>query len=211
MTDQTKPGTIRQTILYTIGCGCVYPMIFLVVFIPLAFFLLADPVKQLVTTPTIPEFSGPTQENFWSLQEKRLDQKNSGEQENADKRDLVLSHSEFNALLSQFQYIPGNGLVIHRIRFGWLNGRGAVYFFCSGFFLRNLTITFYLERASAPELGDILINSRLIVKGSYFNKKFTEIISEILASNENDVLLKLLKGEIPWSFDDQNVNISGNL
>lgn len=211
MTEQTKPGTLRQTLLCAIGCGCVYPMIFLVIFIPLAFFLLADPVKQLVTTPSVPEFAGPSQENFWSLQEKRLDQQNSGKSDITEKPDIVLSHAEFNALLSQMQFVPGNGLVIHRIKFSWVNGRGAIYFFCSGFFMRNLLISFYLDKPSSPEIGDILFNSRLTIKGSFFNRKITGVIMEILESGENDVLLKLLKGQMQWNFDDQNVTISGDL
>lgn len=211
MTESKKTGTFRQSLLFSIGCGCVYPMVFLVIMIPVAFLLMADPVRQIVTTPAAPQISAPGQEHFWSLQEKILDLPQANSSAESPKPDLQLSHEEFNAWLSGLQYPPATGLVVHRIRFLHENGRGAFYLFCSGFFMRNLIITLQLDSASAPAVGDLLINSRLAISNSWLNRQVISMLSRIFSGRENDGMNRLIKGQGIWRFDDKTVTLSGDL
>ena len=100
-----------RSILLGIGCGCVYPVAMLVVLLFFGWFFLADPVAEFMAPVTLPEFAGPDQEDFWRLQEKRLDL------ENIASPTLILKPSEFNAWLNAWQIPPAAGFCLQRARF----------------------------------------------------------------------------------------------
>jgi hypothetical protein len=135
-----RTGCLRSVFI-GFGCGCVYPIAMAVFVVILAWFFLAEPLRLVVAQTSLPEFSGPTQEDFWNLQEKRLDIENNA------SAPLILKPSEFNAYLNAWQIPPVNGFCLQRARFLPGNNRGVFFLIGSGFMLRSLVIQIEIVKA----------------------------------------------------------------
>lgn len=198
-----RKGCLKSAMV-GIGCGCLFPAMFVLIFAVFSFFFLADPFRQLILSPEIPAFAGPEQENFWSLQEKRLDL------ENAEKPVLKLNPAEFNAWLSFLQFPPANGVCIHRCRF-LAEKNGTFFLLCSGFFMRNLVIQIELSSKEKPEIATIKINKYALTPDSFMFKHAQTFIYSLIKSSSFNPVEEVSSGRAGFSFDGQGITLSGSL
>ena len=199
-----RKGCLRS-LFFGIGCGCVYPVAMVVLLVIAGWFFLAEPVEKFMTPPDLPQFAGPDQEDFWKLQEKRLDL------ESIASSALTLTPSEFNAYLSSWQIPPINGFCLHRCRFAPGKGRGTFYLIGSGFMLRTLAIGIEITRKDAGrfEVGKITLNNWEISKEAFFRKYVENFVSSIVEAAPNGLPLRFLSGRAMFDFDGSEIFLSG--
>ncbi|MFZ5951316.1 MAG: hypothetical protein ACOYXC_11450 [Candidatus Rifleibacteriota bacterium] len=151
--SQTGQGCLRKTFI-GFGCGCVYPLFMLIAAGIFAWFFLAEPFSAILQVPELPDFAGPEQEDFWTLQDKRLKQVET-------QNDIIdLSPSEFNALLARIDLAPAKGFCLQRIRFVPELGKGRLYLIGSGFFMRSMIFTLGINATTGkPKIESITVNS----------------------------------------------------
>jgi hypothetical protein len=149
-----KPGCL-QRLMVGLGCGCLYPTVIFIFLIGLSWFYLAEAYSQITTPVKLPEFSGPAQQDFWSLQEKRL------ARQDAPDSFITLSESEINAFLAMISLPPKQGYFLHRLRFKPQKEQGRLFLIGSGFFLRSLVFTLEIsvDEDSRPVIKGLAINS----------------------------------------------------
>lgn len=169
------------------------------------FHTLSDPFHQLVRPPQLPDFAGPEQENFWSLQEKRLDL------EATEKRQLKLSESEFNAYLSFLEYPPAGGICINRIKFIIKPECGTFYLLSSGFFMRSLIIRIDLSRDEVPSIMAVHFNDFTISASSIFFTRALHYLEYLLIHGSFNPVQELKSKNAGFTYDDQGITMTGTL
>ncbi len=199
-----KSRGCMRSMLLGIGCGCVYPIAMLVLFLFFGWFFLADPVDRFVRPVELPEFAGPEQEDFWKLQEKRLDL------ENVASPTLILKPSEFNAYLNAWQIPPAAGFCLQRARFVPGNDSGTFYLIGSGYMLRSMVIQIELKQAEKGlEAGSIRFNFWQVPDSGWVRRQSENIIRRILAADKNRLAIDYLNGQATFSFDADTITLSG--
>lgn len=196
-------GCLRSMML-GIGCGCVYPIAMLVALLFFGWFFLADPVSQFMAPVTLPEFAGPDQEDFWKLQEKRLDL------ESVASPTLILKPSEFNAWLNAWQIPPAAGFCLQRARFVPGNDSGTFYLIGSGYMLRSMVIQIELKKAAdAYEVAAIRFNRWQVPAAGWVRRQSENIIHRILSADKDRLALDYLSGQATFSFDAETITLNG--
>ena len=181
-TSEKSRGCLR-TILLGIGCGCVYPVAMLVLLLFFGWFFLADPVAEFMAPVTLPEFAGPDQEDFWRLQEKRLD---------------------------AWQIPPAAGFCLQRARFIPGNDSGTFYLIGSGYMLRSMVIQIELKKtAEGYGVAAIRFNRWQVPASGWVRRQSENIIHRILSTDKDRLALDYLSGQAAFSFDSESVNLSG--
>lgn len=199
-----KSRGCMRSILLGIGCGCVYPVAMLVILLFLGWFFLADPVAQFMAPVTLPEFAGPDQEDFWRLQEKRLDL------ESIATPTLILRPSEFNAWLNAWQIPPAAGFCLQRARFVPGNDSGTFYLIGSGYTLRSMVIQVELKKTEKGlEAGAIRFNRWQVPASGWVRRQSENIIRKILSADKDRLALDYLNGQAAFSFDAETITLSG--
>lgn len=197
-------GHLRSA-LFGIGCGCIYPIAAVLVFAILGWFFLAEPLHLISTSKTLPEFAGPEQEDFWSLQEKRLDL------ENTASPTLNLTPSEFNAYLAAWQIPPVSGFCLQRTRFVHGDGSGTFYLVGSGFTLRNLVIQVEVSKVGLLILpGKIHINSWPVPDIGLVRARIESFLQTLLTVDPNGLPMRFFDGRARFDFSDGNIVLSGD-
>lgn len=193
-----------RSALFGIGCGCVYPIAAALVFVILCWFFLAEPLHLISTPSTLPDFSGPEQEDFWSLQEKRLDL------ENTASPTLSLTPAEFNAYLSAWQIPPVSGFCLQRTRFVAGDGRGTFYLIGSGFGMRNVVIQIEISKVGLRLLpGKIQINSWPVPLSGWVRTRIDTFLHNLLSIDPNGLPVRFLDGRAIFDFSANNIVLSG--
>ena len=165
---------------------------------------LADPVAHFMAPVTLPEFAGPDQEDFWSLQEKRLDL------ESVASPTLLLKPSEFNAYLNAWQIPPAAGFCLQRARFIPGNDSGTFYLIGSGYMLRSMVIQVELKKTEKGlEAGAIRFNRWQVPASGRVRRQCENIIHRILAADKDGLALDYLSGKATFAFDSESVTLSG--
>lgn len=176
---KSSPGCLRK-LFVGLGCGCVYPMVILLIIAIISWFTLSEAVNGILTPVNPPEFTGPDQEDFWTLQEKRLTLVENRQ------TSVSLTPSEFNALLAGISFPPSQGFCLQRIRFisGDAENKGHIYLIGSGFFMRSLIFALEVRISAAGklELGKIQVNSWLVPDSGYFRSKVIQYLAKIFTN-----------------------------
>jgi len=176
----------------------------LVILLFLGWFFLADPVAEFMAPVTLPEFAGPDQEDFWRLQEKRLDL------ESIATPTLILRPSEFNAWLNAWQIPPAAGFCLQRARFVPGNDSGTFYLIGSGYTLRSMVIQVELKKTEKGlEAGAIRFNRWQVPASGWVRRQSENIIRKILSADKDRLALDYLNGQAAFSFDAETITLSG--
>ncbi len=203
-TSVSRPGGCLRYIFIGVGCGCVYPVAMLILVAALGWFFLAEPFQLLTRPPQLPEFAGPAQEDFWKLQEKRLDL------ENIASASLVLTPSEFNALLNAWQIPPVEGFCLQKARFVAGNENGTFYLIGSGYLMRNLVLSVDITRAQgALRTGKIMINSWEVPATGMVRSRVEKFLMALLEADPASLPCRSFKGEAAFDFSTDRISISG--
>lgn len=199
-----KPKGCFRSLILGIGCGCVYPAAMLLLLAFLGWFFLADPLHQLAAPPALPEFAGPRQEDFWSLQEKRLDQ------ENIASPSLSLTPSEFNAYLNSWQIPPVYGFCMQRARFVPGDTQGTFYLIGSGFAMRNLIIQVEaINSGTQLQPGKIRINSWAVPESGWVRNQFDRFLFALLTVTPDGLPVRFLEGRATFAFSANEILLNG--
>lgn len=203
--EKTRPKGCLHSMFLGIGCGCIYPVAMLLLLALLGWFFLAGPLEKFTTPVELPQFAGPDQEDFWKLQEKRLDS------ETLASSPLILTQSEFNAYLNSWQIPPVNGFCLSRCRFFAGEGRGTFYLIGSGFSLRSLVIGVEIIRKTAGqhELGKITLNNWEIPPDAFLRKYAEKFIGSIVESVPTSLPTNFLSGKAVFDFEGEVIRLSG--
>lgn len=204
--SKEKPGCAKKMLL-GMGCGCIYPLIILIFLGGISWFYLANAFSNLTKPVVLPDFSGPAQENFWTLQEKRL------ALEESSKKSLALSPSEFNALLSSVSFPPKNGFCLQKLRFIPGEKKGTLYIIGSGFLMRSLVFTLFVTTnpAGKPIVSKIMINSWVVPENGIFRTKAIEYLHSIFSPSVLPELNLLSVGKASISFSTATVTLSTSI
>jgi len=167
--------------------------------------LLLVPSLMLIGTPvTLPEFAGPEQEDFWSLQKKMVDVK-----PNADAV-VALSLSEFNAFLSGMQIPPEGGFCLQRLRCLVRKDEISLYVIGSGFFMRNLVFQIDFNNTGAPlQITRVMINSLELSGGHWFAAYVIDYLKKLASINSESSLARILAGKGKIEFQPEEVVLRG--
>ena len=202
-TATRRTGCLRSFFI-GVGCGCVYPVAMLIVFVVLGWFFLAEPLQLVFTQEKLPEFAGPEQEDFWNLQEKRLDL------ESTASASLVLRPSEFNAYLNAWQIPPVSGFCLQRARFVAGEQRGIFYLIGSGYMLRSLVIQIEIAKTSGGiKPGLITINSWPVPADGFIRNQVEKFIKSILEADPKGLPVAYLSGAATFDFNEAEITLSG--
>ncbi|HEY9071588.1 MAG TPA: hypothetical protein VIV61_15110 [Candidatus Ozemobacteraceae bacterium] len=155
----SKTGSGLRSCLSCLGCGCIFPAIFIVGLVIAAIFLLPQ-FTEPPATSAIPRPPEITREDRWSLQDKltaAMQEAGSGPL----RLDLTLP--EFNALLGRADPRPAAGFALTH---AWAYSAADRLQFVlegSGFWQRRLTLEIDLANPTAPQrLSGIRFNEHAV-------------------------------------------------
>jgi hypothetical protein len=179
---EKKPGCLRR-FMVGLGCGCLYPGIILVIIVAISWYSFAEIYRGITTRVELPAFTNLKQEDYWSLQEKRIVLLEN------DEKNINLTPAEFNALISRINLEPYKGFCLHRIRFMPLQNKGKLFLIGSGFFLRSLVFCLDFDFENEVLLKKISLNSWKIKNPGFFHDKIKSWLKSVL-SPERSVFLR---------------------
>ena len=182
----------------------VYPLLIIFVIALFTGFYLADGMGQIMVTPDIPEFTGPTQQHHWSLQEKRL--------ELEDEQPLVLSPEEFDAFMTSYSLKPSLGYCLHRLRFEPGNDSGTFYLLGSGFFMRSLIVRVDVLKTDAGiSYGSIHINSWPLPGTGFVNRLVKSLLHDFFRKDYPEIVDDYSSGGWQFDFDKNEITLTGSI
>lgn len=187
------------TLLKGIGCFCVVLGIIVILALFLGIYFL-NPIVTSVRIPLeLPSFEGPTEQDFWTLQEKKLNLNDIDK--NKSNTNLELTHGEFNALLSSIRTIAINTFCLHKVRHTYKNKELRYYLIGSGFTLRRFIITFVVANNEKNTfLTEIKVNNWKVPGNSISERFIKNIINEVAQVDKSKVLINIISGNINPSF-----------
>ena len=197
-------GCLRSVFI-GVGCGCIYPLAMLTVLLVIGWFFLATPFDLMSNPPQMPDFAGPTQEDFWRLQEKRLDL------EDQASSTLILKPSEFNALLNAWQIPPVKGFCLQKARFAATDAGGSFYLIGSGFMMRSLVIRVEIAGiADKFKTGSIFINSWQAPEHGWVRNQVESWLMAIIEADRDSLLARFSRGETSIVSEAGEIKLSGS-
>jgi hypothetical protein len=208
MTEKTpvksSPGCLRKMFV-GLGCGCVYPLVILLIIAVISWFTLAEAVSGILKPFSPPEFAGPDQEDFWTLQEKRLTLVEN------KLESVALNPGEFNALLAGIAFPPAKGFCLQRIRFipDTVENHGQIFIIGSGFFMRSLIfrLEIRISAAGKPEIGKIQVNSWQVPDSGLFRNKILEYLSAVFSKDRVPEMATLDKTTDRFAISSQSLTL----
>ncbi|GAB4272538.1 MAG: hypothetical protein Kow0029_11230 [Candidatus Rifleibacteriota bacterium] len=200
-----KPGCAKKIVI-GLGCGCVYPLVILLFLAGISWYYFAEAVAGIMQPVQLPDFYGPTQEHFWSLQDKRLNHE-------GHENDMIeLTPAEFNAWLAGYSLPPKNGYCLHKIRFKSNANGGTFFLIGSGFMLRSLVFSIEVKQDDGKiEATRISINNWELPKRGFFRKKFEEFLCAFFNETEFPEIYAVKSGKLPVSFERDKIFLSDKL
>lgn len=203
VTHKTKPGRVKSCIS-GLAVIFIYPLLILAVIALFTGIYMAEDMKQIAEPPVLPEFSGPTQQHHWSLQEKRF--------ELNDEQSLVLSREEFDAFLTSYSVKPSLGYCLHRIRFVPEKESGIFYLLGSGFFMSDLIIKAETLKADSEiKIGKIHLNSWQVPETGFFNRRVKSLLYDFLKKDYPELINDYEYGNWQFDFDDKSIKLWGSI
>lgn len=199
--NKKAPGCLRKFFL-GLGCGCLYPSLLLLVIAAISWFSFADAVSGIMSPLKIPNFSGPEQEDFWTLQEKRLTLVENHHEA------IELQASEFNAFLAGISFPPTQGFCLQRVRFlpGQFN-QGQLYLIGSGFFMRSLVFRLGIKvpASGKVEVTQLSVNSWLVPESGLLRRKVEDYLAAVFTAERIPELDILASDSTKLALDGQKI------
>ncbi|MGM0598974.1 MAG: hypothetical protein ACQETH_04050 [Candidatus Rifleibacteriota bacterium] len=178
---EKNPGCLRR-MMVGLGCGCLYPSIILVIIVAISWYSFAEIYRGITAKFDLNEFSGLKQEDYWSLQEKRIVLLEN------DKKNIELTPAELNALLSRINLAPYQGFYLHRIRFLPHKNEGVLFLIGSGFFLRSMVFSLDISFENEVEIEQIYLNAWKIPNPGFFHDKIKNWLKNLLSPDKSSLL-----------------------
>ena len=177
------------------GMGCFFVCLFFfsIITIGISFYFFVPIIKAVATEEKLPDFEGPAEHDFWSLQENSIG--NNGDAVDVNK--LGLSSGEYNALLASIQIPPVSGFCLSKIRHCYKNKELRYYLIGSGYTFRKLVISFVVFKDGAKCYpSEIRVNSWKVPGDTVKEKYVKGIISDIANADKTGILNKIISGKL---------------
>lgn len=182
------------------GCSCFFVLMFafIAVVAGVGFYYFAPIFSAVRTEINLPEFEGPSEQDFWSLQEKMLNKKASIDSEdNQEKDEWDLTPGQFNALLSSIQVPPVSGFCLSRVRHEYKDKELRYYLIGSGYTVRKLVISFVVfNNGDNSYPSEIRVNTWKLPGDSREEKFVKAIINDIANADKSGLLEKIISRKI---------------
>ncbi len=179
-----------------IGCFFFLLILFNILVIGAGYYFFSPILKSVSTDAVLPEFEGPTDHDFWSLQEKNI------KELIATQQDISLTNGEYNALLSSIRIPPVSGVYLHRVRHYYKDKELRYFLICSGYTIRKLYISFVVgknEKGFFP--SEIKINNWKVPGDSFYEKFTKKIINDLANTDKSGLLTKIITGSLNPKFE----------
>ncbi len=167
--QKSKPpsGFGLKGCLSLLGCGCIFPLVTLVILILGGLWVFNPDLSEWTTPPDLPDRPEIRNLDRWSLRDKLL---SASEAAGASQAvDLTLDFNEANAALERFSPPPAMGMALQRF---WLlpASQGALLFAeGSGLWMTKLVIILTIQnppvKGGAPVIKEIQINRAALGQG----------------------------------------------
>lgn len=180
------------------GCGCFFVLLigFIAIIAGAGFYYFNPIVKSVRTEIKLPEFDGPTEQDFWSLQEKILNKK-AANNENSENSEWDLTPGQFNAMLSSIQIPPVSGFCLNKVRHEYKDKELRYYLIGSGYTIKKLVISFVIftdGKESYP--SEIRVNTWKLPGDSREEKFVKAIITDVANADKSGLLEKIISRKI---------------
>ncbi|EKD83463.1 MAG: hypothetical protein ACD_39C00664G0001 [uncultured bacterium] len=204
MSMPTAKGELQRSFFVRTLFFCLHPVMLVIIAMAVAAAVFAAPFRLLITPATLPDFAGPEQEDFWTLQKKLVDV------ENSESAAVSLTQSEFNAFLSGYQLPPENGFCLQRLRCNADNASATLYVIGSGFFMRSLVFQLEIILAdSQMRIGDIQINNLVLGSGGLGTKYVLQYLKKLAMKNAESFVARIIEGRGSIEFGADNIVLKG--
>ena len=181
------------SLLKGIGCFFVCFFFFSLITIGASFYFFVPIIRAVSAEEKLPEFEGPTEHDFWSLQEKTIGNK----EEAADINKLGLTSGEYNALLASIQIPPVSGFCLSKVRHSYKNKELRYYLIGSGYTFRKLVISFVVFKDGEKSYpSEIRVNSWKVPGDTFKDKYVKSLISDVATADKTGLLNKIISGKI---------------
>ena len=181
------------TLIKGVGCFFVCLFLFSALFAGLGFYFFVPIIRAVAAEEKLPDFEGPTEHDFWSLQEKSI----SNNDETVDINKLGLSSGEYNALLSSIQIPPVAGFCLNKVRHSYKNKELRYFLIGSGYTFRKLVISFVVFKDKETAYpSEIRVNSWKVPGDTLKEKYVKSVINDIAKADKSRLLEKIITGKI---------------
>ena len=180
-------------LLKGMGCFFVCLFFFTIVTIGAGFYFFVPIIRAVAAEEKLPDFEGPTEHDFWSLQEKTI----GNNEENKDLNKLGLNGGEYNALLASIQIPPVSGFCLNKVRHSYKNKELRYYLIGSGYTFRKLVISFVVFKDGDNSYpSEIRVNSWKVPGDTFKDKYVKGIISDVADADKTGLLNKIISGKV---------------
>ncbi len=181
------------------GCSCFFVLLFgfVIVAAGAGYFYLIPIFSAVRTEINLPDFDGPSEQDFWSLQEKLLNKKADDESESSEKKEWDFTPGQFNAMLSSIQIPPVSGFCLSRVRHEYKDKELRYYLIGSGYMQKRLVISFVVSNdGKNSQPSEIRVNAWKPSGDSKEEKFVKGIITDIANADKSGLLEKIITGQM---------------
>ncbi|HAE40932.1 MAG TPA: hypothetical protein DCG57_20215 [Candidatus Riflebacteria bacterium] len=194
----------QRSLVARIVFFCLHPVVLVIIAAAVAAVVFAAPFRLLITPAALPEFAGPEQEAFWTLQKKLVDL------EISETTAVTLTHSEFNAFLSGYQLPPEKGFCLQRLRFSADKDGATLYVTGSGFFMRSLIFQLGISAAASQmRVNRLQINSLVLDADTIVAKHVLQYLKDLAMKNAEGFVARIIEGKCRIEFGADLVVLKG--
>ena len=191
-TAKKKKESGFVALLKGMGCFFVCLFFFTIITVGAGFYSFVPIIRAVAAEEKLPEFEGPTEHDFWSLQEKTI-----GNKDSQDYKSLGLTSGEYNALLASIQIPPVSGFCLNKVRHSYKNKELRYYLIGSGYTFRKLVISFVVFKDAANSYpSEIRVNSWKVPGDTLKEKYVKGVISDVAEADKSGLLKKIISGSL---------------
>ena len=198
-TSDKKNKTVKKkesgfvALLKGMGCFFVCLFFFIAVVTGVGFYYFVPIIRAVAAEEKLPDFEGPTEHDFWSLQEKTI--ANGEESQNTNK--LSLTSGEYNAMLASIQIPPVSGFCLSKVRHSYKNKELRYFLIGSGYTFRKLIISFVVFKDGTKSYpSEIRVNSWKVPGDTFKEKYVRSIITDVADADKTGLLKKIISGAL---------------
>jgi hypothetical protein len=198
-TSDKKNKTVKKkesgfvALLKGMGCFFVCLFFFIAVATGAGFYFFVPIIRAVAAEEKLPDFEGPTEHDFWSLQEKTI----ANGEESQDINKLSLTSGEYNAMLASIQIPPVSGFCLSKVRHSYKNKELRYFLIGSGYTFRKLIISFVVFKDGTKSYpSEIRVNSWK-VSGDTLKEKYVKgVIDDVADADKSGLLKKIISGTL---------------
>ena len=189
-----KKKTVKKEssfIAFIKGMGCFFVclLMFSALIIGAGLYYFVPIIKAVSVEEKLPDFEGPSEHDFWSLQEKLLGSQDIGS--------LKLTNGEYNALLASIRIPPVSGFCLSRVRHSYKDKELRYYLIGSGYAFKKLVISFVIFKDGQNSYpSEIRVNSWRVPGDTLKDKFLKGIIKDVADTDKSGLLKKIISGNL---------------